>query len=78
MRPSDLHTGAASIRDAMKDLQQAWQDAQEHWHDGVSRAFEQNHLEPMVPVVKLSLDSMQRMLHLTEEMARACGEPGEM
>lgn len=77
MRTSDLHTGAATLRDAMKDLQIAWQEAHEHWNDGVSRAFEHNHLEPMVPVVKLTLDSMQRMLHLAEEMRRACGEQND-
>jgi hypothetical protein len=61
MRPSDLSTSAAHIRDAFDELLIAWQDASEQWNDGVSRHFCENHLEPLGPIVKLSLDAMSRM-----------------
>ena len=72
MNPSDLYTSATQIRDAFDDLQKAWQDAAEVWNDGVSRAFCENHLEPLGPVVKLALDSMSRMSQLVRDMQRDC------
>jgi hypothetical protein len=72
LRPSDLYTSAAHVRDAFDELQIAWQEASAHWNDGVSRAFCDNHLEPLGPVVKLSLDAMSRMAHLVDGMHRDC------
>lgn len=74
MRHADLHTGAARLRDAYKDLQAAWTEASEHWNDGVSHAFREKRLEPMAPVLKVSLDSLQRMLLLADQMRRDCEE----
>ena len=72
MRHSDLHTSAAQIRDAFDDLQTAWLEASSQWNDGVSRAFCQNHLEPLGPTVKLALDSMTRMGVLVTHMHAEC------
>jgi hypothetical protein len=72
MRSSDLHTSAAQIRDAFDDLQAAWLDASAQWNDGVSRAFCQNHLEPLGPTVKLALDSITRMGVLVAQMHNEC------
>lgn len=72
MRPSDLYTSAAQIRDAYEELQAAWLDASAAWNDGVSRSFCENHLEPLDPVVKLALDSMTRMGVLVDKMHREC------
>jgi hypothetical protein len=74
MRPSDLYSSAAHIRDAFDDLQKAWLDASEQWNDGVSRSFCENHLEPLAPVVKLALDSIGRMSHMVDNMHRDCDE----
>jgi hypothetical protein len=72
MSAPDLYTSAAHIRDAFDDLQKAWLEASAVWNDGVSRAFCENHLEPLGPVVKLALDSIGRMSTLTREMHRDC------
>jgi len=72
MRTSDLHTSMAHIRDAFDELQRAWAEAGASWNDSVSRGFCDNHLEPMGPVVKLSLDAMTRMAHLVDQMHRQC------
>ena len=74
MRPADLHTNAAYIRDAFEDLQKAWLEVSEQWSDGVSRAFCQNHLEPLGPTVKLALDSMQRMGVIVAQMQNECDQ----
>lgn len=72
MRSSDFHTSASQIRDAFEDLQRAWLDASDQWNDGVSRAFCQNHLEPLGPTVKLALDSMTRMGVMVAQMHNDC------
>jgi hypothetical protein len=68
MRSPDLATSAAHIRDAFDELQIAWQDANELWHDEVARKFCESHLEPLGPVVKLSLDAMARMTQIVGGM----------
>jgi hypothetical protein len=72
MRQCDLATGAGRIRHAMENLQAAWTEASEQWNDAVSRHFEKNHLEPMVPNVKLALDAIARMSLLMDEVERDC------
>jgi hypothetical protein len=72
MRPSDLHTSAAHLRDAFDELQTAWLDASNHWNDQVSRGFCENHLEPLGPVVKLALDSISRMAVVVDHMRNEC------
>jgi hypothetical protein len=72
MRPSDLYTSAAHIRDAFDELQTAWHDAAMAWNDGVSRRFCETHLEPMGPIVKQALEAITRMSTLVNEMHRQC------
>ena len=74
MRPSDLHTGAAQLRDAAEELQTAWADAAELWSDGVSRRFCEMHLEPIGPVVKQALDAVSRMSQLADQIRCDCDE----
>jgi hypothetical protein len=72
VKPSDLYTSAAHVRDAFDELQIAWQEASANWNDNVSRSFCENHLEPLGPVVKLALDAVSRMSHLVDRMHRDC------
>jgi len=74
MRPWDLDTSAAQLRDAMEELQQAWQQTDEQWHDAVSQKFCENHLEPIGPALKLALDAVGRMEQLMGQIHRECGE----
>lgn len=72
MKSCDLETGASRIRRALEELQLAWADASSDWNDDVSHAFEQQHLEPLVPIVKTALDAVGRMDHLLREAQRDC------
>ena len=56
----------------MEDLQFAWQEVGESWQDGVSRQFSEQQLEPLIPVVKRTLDAISRMQDLTKKMQRDC------
>lgn len=72
MRPWDLDTSGAHLRDAMADLQLAWQQTEQAWQDGVSQRFCDAHLEPIGPVLKSSLEAVGRMQQLLNQMQREC------
>lgn len=68
----DLYTGSARIRLALENLHHVWQDAADHWNDPVSRAFWEQHIEPLAPVVKNALDAAGRMQMLLDQAQREC------
>lgn len=72
MRRSDTTTGASRIRHALENLEIAWHEASTEWNDAVSRRFAANHLEPMIPPVKMALDAISRMGLLLDEVERDC------
>jgi hypothetical protein len=72
MHKCDLYTGAGRIYDAMDRLQVVWHEVSQHWNDSVSRRFREEHLDPMIPDVKLALDSISRMNALVDEVQRDC------
>jgi hypothetical protein len=72
MRKCDLITGVSRICDALEKLQIVWQESSNHWNDSVSRRFLEEHLDPMVPEIKLATESVGRMNSLIEEVQRDC------
>jgi hypothetical protein len=72
MRKCDLLTGAGRIRYALENLETVWNEISSDWNDGVSRRFREQHLDPMVPRVKLALDAISRMTLLMDEVERDC------
>lgn len=72
MRPCDLDTGAAHLRDALDDLQIAWQETSQQWSDGVSQAFCELYLDPVGRSVKIALDEVSRMQQLMNQIHRDC------
>jgi hypothetical protein len=67
-----LDTGAGRIRHALKNLDVVWREISDQWDDGVSRRFREQHLDPMIPDVKLALDAISRMHLLLDEVQRDC------
>jgi len=72
MRKADLLTGAGRIRHALEVLEITWNESTAEWNDAVSRNFQEHHLEPMVPRLKLALDAIGRMNLLINEAERDC------
>jgi hypothetical protein len=72
MKKCDLSNGAARIRNALENLQFVWSEVSGEWEDAVSRRFLEQHLEPMIPRVKLGLDAISRMGLLMDEVERDC------
>jgi hypothetical protein len=72
MRRCDLATGAGRIRHALDHLESVWNENAEQWNDSVSRRFREEHLETMIPRLKLALDAISRMNLLIDEVERDC------
>ncbi len=72
MRKCDLATGAGRIRHALENLETVWSEISNQWDDSVSRRFREEHLETMIPRVKLGLDAISRMSLLINEVERDC------
>ena len=70
MKPVDLDSAAGRINLGIKDLGRVWEEAAEEWDDSVSRAFYEERLEPVVPIVKNTLDAIERMRTLLHEAQR--------
>ena len=72
MRKCDLATGAGRIRHAIENLETVWNEISDQWDDAVSRRFREQHLDLMIPRVKLALDAISRMTLLMDEVERDC------
>ncbi len=68
----DLETGGSSIYRAMENLQVAWLQVTESWDDSVSKNFQERYLETLIPEVKKSLDSINRMQLLLKQASKEC------
>jgi hypothetical protein len=68
MHIGDLSSGASKMALALKHLLMKWESARETWDDATSRAFSEEHLAPLTPDVKQTLESVGR---LAETLARA-------
>jgi hypothetical protein len=72
MRKCDLSTGVGRIRHSLEQLELVWNESSANWNDVVSRNFQEHHLEPMLPRIKLALDAISRMSLLINEAERDC------
>jgi hypothetical protein len=68
MRHFDLSSGAAKMALALKQLDSKWESAKESWNDSTSKAFHKEHIDPLMPDVKQTLEAVGR---LAEVLARA-------
>ncbi|MFN5755323.1 MAG: hypothetical protein ACK54F_08655 [Planctomycetia bacterium] len=74
MKHFDLSSGAAKMALALKQLDIKWESAKETWNDATSKAFHKEHIEPLMPDVKQTLEAVGR---LAEVLARAARDVAE-
>ncbi|PHY01835.1 MAG: hypothetical protein CK530_09305 [Planctomycetaceae bacterium] len=75
MKIGDLSSGASKIALALKHIDIKWESAKESWNDGTSKAFHKEHLEPLPPSVKETLEAIGR---LAEVLARASRDVSDL
>jgi hypothetical protein len=74
MKHFDLSSGAAKMALSLKQLDIKWESAKETWNDTTSKAFHKEHIEPLMPDVKQTLEAVGR---LAEVLARAARDVAE-
>jgi len=68
----DLVSGSAQLAEASKKLLMHWELATEQWHDKTSEKFEEIHLAPLQPLVRMTLDAIGRLAETLERAQREC------
>ena len=68
MKMVDLHTGAAQLTDALVQLEAAWGQVRLSRNDPARHHFEAEHIEPIPPTIRMTLDAIN---HLAEVLGRA-------
>jgi Na+/phosphate symporter len=76
MRVSDLSVDSTKLYKAHVELLQAWELTKEHWKDENSVNFEDNHLAPLDPLVKMLLDATNRLNEVFARVERDLANPG--
>ncbi len=72
MMVADLHTGAAQLTDALVQLESAWGRVRPAWNDETSRHFEAEHLAPISPTIRMTLDAVNRLADVLARAEREC------
>jgi hypothetical protein len=68
MHIGDLSSGASKMALSLKQLLLKWEAAKESWNDATSKGFHKDHIEPLTPDVKETLEAVGR---LAEVLSRA-------
>ena len=72
MKIGDLSAGATLLYESMKMLQEAWAETKTHWNDKNAYQFQETHLEPIAPKVKLAQDAINRLDEVLTQAQREC------
>ena len=76
MRQADLTVEATKLYKAHVELIQSWELTKEYWKDETAEAFEENHLAPLSPMVKMLLDATNRLNEILARCERDLADPG--
>ncbi len=67
-----LTTGRAKLKQGHEDLGVRWQDVAAGWDDLARRAYEEEHLEPLVPDLQAALRAIDRLSAVISQMHQEC------
>jgi hypothetical protein len=70
MRVGDLSSGASKLANAIKQLNIKWESAAEGWHDVRAKAFHKDHIDPLTPRIKETLDALGRLAEVLDRAIR--------
>ncbi|MBX7105839.1 MAG: hypothetical protein K1X57_17275 [Gemmataceae bacterium] len=68
-----LTTGRSKLKQGHEDLMVRWQEVASGWDDATRRAFEEEHLEPVVPDLQSALRAIDRLSAVISQMHQECG-----
>lgn len=77
MRRADLSVDATKLYKSHVELLQAWERTKEYWKDDNSQSFEDEHIAPIGPFVKLLLDASDHLNEIFRNAERDLASPGD-
>lgn len=72
MAQGSLIDGAGQLKSATDRLEEVWSVAKSTWNDAVSRNLEEEHLEPLLAQVRMTLDAVARLNGVLITACREC------
>jgi hypothetical protein len=72
----DLSSGASKMSLALKQLEIKWDSAKDTWNDATSKAFHKEHIEPLRPDIKETLEAIGRLAEVLARAARDVADEG--
>ncbi len=75
MTVCDLMTSMSSIQRATKRLEERWRETREVWNDSVAKDFQEKHLEPIVPELRITFSAIQELTELFAKAEKQCRDP---
>ncbi|RLS34564.1 MAG: hypothetical protein DWH79_04095 [Planctomycetota bacterium] len=76
MKSFDLSSGASKLALALKQLDIKWNSATDTWNDGTAKGFHKEHIEPIMPEVKTTLEAIGRLAEVLARAARDVADEG--
>ena len=73
-RPGELNSAIQRLRHATRELQFQWRATRETWDDQTARDFEENHLKPMMPKLRLVMSATSELTELYQRAAKECAD----
>jgi hypothetical protein len=74
-RPGELMTGLQHLKRATGELQRQWAETRELWDDQTARLFERQHLESMLPALRLVIAATAEIDELYRHAIQECQDP---
>lgn len=74
MSSCDLSSGAAKLALALKHLGIKWEQAADTWSDATAKQFHEEHLVPLTPEVKQTLEAIGRLAEILDRAERDVGD----
>lgn len=75
MKICELNTGAGRLQRAATDLKDAWLEAREQWTDRSARQFEEQHLQPLGPLLSQLNAAIGKFAELMDRAEQECSDP---
>lgn len=75
MSVCDLNSALIQIQRATKQLQDRWFTTKETWNDPVSREFQETHLEPILPELRITINAAHELAELFDKGEKSCRDP---
>ncbi len=73
-RPGNLLSGLQRLKRATRDLQACWEETRETWDDQAARDFQQQHLEPILPALRLVMAATSELDDIFRRAIRDCDD----